>query len=82
MCVCGRCYDNYFYHCTRCDRLLSDNDVCWNNDDPYCDDCCPSDDDYSGYIHDYYYKPKPLFYKRTGEDDVRYYGVESEIDKG
>ena len=82
MCVCGRCYDNHFYHCTRCGRLVSDNDACWHDDDPYCDDCCPSDDDYSEYIHDYYYKPKPLFYKRNSEGDVRYYGVELEIDKG
>jgi hypothetical protein len=43
-------------------------------DDYYCDDCYPDDDN----IHDYSYKPDPIFY---GNDNI-YIGVELEIDKG
>lgn len=45
-------------------------------DDPYCDDCY---DGIKGHpIHDYSYKPDPIFYGRG----KRYFGVELEIDVG
>ena len=60
---------------------MHDNDVYWQGDYPYCSDCYNDDDD-DKHIHDYYYKPAPIFYKCPDEKKIRYYGVELEIDKG
>ena len=55
-------------------------EYCYNDETFICD-CCPDDDD-SEYIHDYYYKPSPVFHKCSDEENVRYYGIELEIDCG
>ena len=59
---------------------MHSDDTYWRGDNAYCrecyDDCCDSGD----YINDYYYKPKPVFYELPKEDNVRFYGVELEID--
>lgn len=60
---------------------MYDDDVFWHDERAYCSDCCPDDDD-SEYIHDYYYKPSPVFHKCSDEENVRYYGIELEIDRG
>ena len=44
------------------------------HDHPYCRDCFDMDE----IIHDYYYKPEPIFYG----DGPRYLGVELELDDG
>ena len=59
--ICPDCYDRNYTRCTRCGSLIS-LDECWypyDNDDPYCSDCC-SDIENSP-IHDYYFKPRPIF---------------------
>ena len=74
--ICPDCCDRNYTRCTRCGSLIS-LDSCWypyDNDDPYCSDCC-SDIENSA-IHDYYFKPRPIFYG-TGP---RFFGVELEID--
>ena len=78
--LCPDCLDSMTEICadcgTRCGSLIS-LDECWypyDNDDPYCSDCC-SDIENSP-IHDYYFKPRPIFYG-TGP---RFFGVELEID--
>ena len=78
--LCSPCYDRYYTNCTRCGALIRLDSAYYLNEDaddeePLCHDCYVlrnSDRD----IHNYYYKPDPIFY---GEGD-RYFGVELEID--
>lgn len=85
--ICGVCFDNHYHRCERCNCLVHDNDAYWDSDYPYCSDCYNEDnedeeDDDEGFIHDYYYKPAPIFYHCPEEKKIRYYGIELEIDKG
>ena len=76
--LCGSCYDRHYTRCHRCGVLLREDRACYigdeDDEEPYCGDCyhliCQRE------IHDYYYKPTPIFYG----DHSRYYGVELEID--
>ncbi|MGN0594986.1 MAG: amidoligase family protein, partial [Hominimerdicola sp.] len=78
--ICENCFENHYYCCTECSCLIYSEDVNWSNDESYCDDCY--DDCRQGPIHDYSYKPIPIFFKCSDEENVRYYGVELEIDEG
>ena len=77
--LCDRCYDAYYTNCTHCNRLLSLSEAYYedDSDDPYCYDCY-SDRQSDDYIHDYSYKPEPVFY---GSGNL-FLGVELEIDDG
>ena len=80
--LCQDCRDDYYTVCCHCGALLHESSTYYADDDdydehPYCASC------YQMYvkdnpIHDYYYKPEPLFY---GEGP-RFFGVELEIDGG
>ncbi len=80
--LCENCYEEYYTRCERCNRVIRYDAANYEEDDedrdyPYCDSCY----DYNGegrYLHDYGYKPSPIFH---GENK-RYFGVELEIDKG
>ena len=78
--LCLACYNRDYTHCARCGRLLLREDAYYLSDcdaEPLCDDCY--DVAFSkAAIHDYYYKPEPIFH---GEG-LRYFGVELEIDEG
>ena len=78
--LCQHCYDRYYTTCIDCDRVILLDDAYYasdDDDDPRCYSChCRHRDD--RYIHDYCYKPEPIFY---GEGS-RYFGVELEIDEG
>lgn len=78
--ICHDCYDDHYHRCETCNCLVHNNDVYWSGEYPYCSDCYDGEDD--SFIHDYYYKPAPIFQKMSNEPKVRYYGVELEIDKG
>lgn len=73
--LCQDCYEEHYTHCTRCGRLLPYDDCHYphGEDEPYCASCCRSVTDK---IHDYYFKPDPIFYGQG----PRYFGVELEID--
>lgn len=73
--LCERCYDHNYTRCESCDCLLHNDEVYYDDEYPYCHDCYHED---SGSIHDYSYKPNPIFYG----DGNRYFGVELEIDDG
>ena len=77
--LCQTCYDSHYTNCERCGRLIHYDDAMYLEDDgdPYCESCYESEQKYQ-VIHDYNYKPEPIFY---GKDDM-YMGVELEIDKG
>lgn len=76
--LCEDCYDDHYTSCSRCGRIIHQDDAYYETDDseePYCYGC------YQRYcnnrsIHDYYYKPEPIFYG-TGN---RFFGVELEVD--
>ena len=78
--LCRDCYDRHYTTCSDCGRLISCSDSYYeddNEDDPLCYDCYQRCRSHRA-IHDYYYKPEPIFYG-TGS---RYLGVELEIDEG
>lgn len=77
--LCQRCYDRYYTTCERCGRVILNDDASYgdeDDDEPYCHEChtryCKNQ-----VIHDYYYKPDPLF----RGDGNRFFGVELEIDE-
>ena len=76
--LCQNCFDRFFTTCEDCGRVILNDDAYYESDDDYearCYSChCRHRGD--GYIHDYYYKPEPIFY---GEGN-RYFGIELEID--
>ena len=73
--LCERCYDNYYTTCEECGRIIDRDEAHYDDDDyPYCDDCYEKLN--SSPIHEYSYKPSPIFYG----DGKRYFGVELEID--
>ena len=73
--LCQDCFDDHFERCTACNALIRRGDAFFRGDDPYCETCYHSVCDKDA-IHDYYFKPTPIFY---GEDN-RFFGVELEID--
>lgn len=79
--LCQDCYDENYISCCRCGALIREYAAYYQDSDeydesPYCCDCFHRLRNDEKLIHDYYYKPEPVFYG-TGP---RYYGVELEID--
>lgn len=84
--ICHTCFDNGdWVHCESCGNLTSE--AYSRGDYYYCESCDPGDDDdddedgdYNG-IHEYGYKPKPLFFPpdRANDRTTLYYGVELEV---
>ncbi len=77
--LCGSCYDDFYTTCEDCGRIIPREDANYIDDFdniPYCDSCIEEHRSHS--IHDYSYKPEPIFYG----DSNRYFGVELEIDDG
>ena len=81
--VCDDCYDRYYYTCERCGRIIHRDDANWRHDDPYCYDCYV---DCCGSVHEYGYKPTPIFLQEIDEENstepLLYMGVELETDGG
>ena len=75
--LCRSCYEHHYVACERCGRIIRQSDAYYPEEDdyPYCQDC---NDEYLSkkMIHDYNYKPEPIFYG----DGERYFGVELEVD--
>ena len=78
--LCHYCYENEYVTCTECGVLLPNRDAYYLEDDeetPYCCHCYTEHPRHKA-IHEYYYKPEPVFYG----DGPRYFGIELEIDEG
>ena len=76
--ICPSCFEDHFCTCSSCGRIIHENEVRYQDeggDCPYCSQCC-EDRAEALAIHDYGYKPEPVFYG----DGPRYFGVELEID--
>ena len=74
--LCSSCYHDHYVRCCCCDILLHEDDVFNLDGYDYCSDCYHDEVDKNRSIHDYGYKPEPIFY---GESN-RYFGVELEVD--
>ena len=74
--LCSSCYHNHYTRCSCCDALLHEDDAYHLDGYDYCGECYHDEVDRNRSIHDYGYKPEPIFY---GDSD-RYFGVELEID--
>ena len=78
--LCERCYYDYYTECEYCGRTIHLDDACYMDEDdeyPYCRSCYERRSS-NEYIHDYNFKPEPIFYG----DGNRFFGVELEIDGG
>lgn len=77
--LCQRCYDRYYTTCKDCGRVIHQDDAYYRDEDDYearCYHChCRAQEKL---IHDYYYRPEPIFYG----NGKRFYGIELEIDSG
>lgn len=76
--ICGFCSDNYCI-CDDCDEVIHADYAHYIAGNYYCDDCAPS---HRSIIHDYNYKPTPIFYGDLSDTVKGYYGPELEIDDG
>lgn len=74
--LCRHCYEQSYYRCECCNCLLHADDAYFHDGMPYCESCF-EDIQEDEVIHDYYYKPDPMF--RGVATDDRYFGVELEI---
>lgn len=73
--LCQHCFDQQHTHCALCGVQTDYDDCLYHDGQPYCQNCYRLVE--KG-IHDYYYKPAPIFYGQG----PRYFGVELEIDNG
>lgn len=74
--LCRHCYENHYTRCSCCDALLHEDDAYHLDGYDYCSECYHDEVDRNRSIHDYGFKPEPIFYG----DSKRYFGVELEID--
>ena len=74
--LCHHCYENHYTRCSCCDSLLHEDDAYHLDGYDYCSECYHDEVDKDRSIHDYGYKPEPIFYG----DGSRYFGIELEID--
>lgn len=77
--LCTSCYESYYTTCEQCSGIVHHDETYYLDDreECLCHDCYSSMAK-DQIIHDYSYKPEPIFY---GIGD-RYFGVELEIDVG
>ena len=75
ICVCSHCYENYYTRCEECDSIVHNDDAYEFDDSYFCYECYQRIRRNAS-IHEYGYKPEPIFYG----DSNRYFGVELEID--
>jgi hypothetical protein len=75
--VCRWCYEDHYITCADCGEVIHIDDSRYDDEDEeyYCEDCYH--DHQNKAIHDYYYKPAPIF-RGTAP---RFLGVELEIDE-
>jgi hypothetical protein len=73
--ICQRCYDSNYFTCESCEEV-------YHNDRYYGDGCCEDcyqDNNGNEYIHNYHYKPGPIFHRAAGEEKL-YMGIELEVE--
>lgn len=89
--VCGRCYEDHYFTCDRCDNVFHINERHTHDSNWYCDNCITEvqeeegeaeECDYEG-VYSYHNYPSGYNPKRCKNDpDPLYMGVELEVDGG
>lgn len=87
--ICDRCSHRYA-QCADCRSICSPDDGEFINDTFYCVDCADNHvSDYGYFIHEYNFKPSPIFHKAFDDQlnasktsEPLFMGVELEIDHG
>lgn len=78
--ICHRCFERHYFACADCQGIFPNHDAFYDDstDGSVCESCLDSiqADRHQNIIHDYAYKPSPVFH---GEGPV-YFGVELEVD--
>lgn len=74
--LCNHCYHTHYTRCSNCDCIIHEDDAYHLDGYDYCRECYDEERDKCRHIHDYGYKPEPIFYG----DSKRYFGIELEID--
>lgn len=74
--ICEACMDNYFSYCSTCGALVPNGEGIEDGENFYCADCHEPADT----LHDYDYKPDPIFHGDGREEP--FLGVELEIEGG
>ena len=78
---CDHCSDDYV-RCEDCDEILHYSNAVEIDGNYYCSDCA-EDHSHGSDLHDYGYKPLPVFYgEKPNEDHQLFIGVELEVDDG
>ena len=72
--LCSECREREYDFCQNCGTLMHRGRAQFIGGEPYCSDCY--DSHYHAVIHEYDYKPEPIFYG----SGPRYFGIELEID--
>lgn len=73
--VCSFCEREYF-QCSHCHKEKPNTKMAGNL---ICSDCFNKDNNDNGKIHDYLFKPKPIFHKNKSEKTNLFIGIELEI---
>lgn len=78
--VCQSCLRRNYTQCDDCGEYFRDDDMTWINNCAYCPDCAPYHDGNIDGVHNYGYKPSPIFYKseKDPEKGNLFFGVELE----
>ena len=85
---CEDCWHDSFMNCPDCGDDYPNDDMRWSGvRDEYLCSCCFGSSDHNG-IHDYTFKPNPIFYHAHGKENFSirrmpqalYFGVETEIE--
>ena len=74
--LCHACYRTHYRRCTECGRLIHEAHRYYIDDEVCCYSCCNRRWEDQKSLHEYSYKPEPIFYG----DGQRFLGVELEID--
>lgn len=78
---CDNCSDDYV-RCEDCDEILHYSDAVEIDGNYYCS-YCAENHLHGSDLHDYGYKPSPIFYgEKPNEDHQLFIGVELEVDDG
>ena len=85
--ICEGCREDHYSYCSECDELWHNDDLWWDEDsDEYlCPTCHSNRERRPRVIHDYGFKPYPVFHGTVDDPSYGYpltFGFENEVDKG
>lgn len=77
--ICYNCYHNCIRECANCGYEDWTENLCYDNnrDEYYCSECW---NERNQFLHEYNFKPSPIFKTISNKDKSYYFGIELEID--